>query len=145
LGSKQQFGFSLDVVVLEITGPNVTNLTLVDLPGIISNAGPEGNEEDVLLIENMVRSYIKHGCVILLVLTMTGMLLLHGPADRLDDIQNQKAARFAREADPMGTRTIGVLTKADMLDDPVDLERWLDVVRNDEKTLRHGYYVSMRP
>lgn len=73
LGSDIQFGFSLDVVVLEITGPNVTNLTLVDLPGIISNAGVNGNEQDVGLIESMVKSYITKDCIILLVLTMTGM------------------------------------------------------------------------
>lgn len=73
MGSERQLSFSENVVVLEITGQEVTDLTLVDLPGIISNAGPNGDEKDVKLIEDMVTGYIKKDCLILLVMTMTGM------------------------------------------------------------------------
>lgn len=37
LGSPKQASFSRNVIVLEISGPDVTDLTLVDLPGIIQN------------------------------------------------------------------------------------------------------------
>lgn len=141
-----QLSFSSDVVVLEITGPDVIDLTLIDLPGIISNAGPKGDENDVILIEEMVKGYLKQDTLILLVITMTGVFHQLSSTtiytDSSDDIQNQKAARFAREADPEGKRTIGVLTKVDMLVGVEDKTRWLDVLRNADKVLAHGYFVS---
>lgn len=72
LGSTKQFPFSTDVVVLEITGPDVTDLTLVDLPGIIQDVGKDGDKSSISLVENLVKSYIEKDCLILLVITMKG-------------------------------------------------------------------------
>lgn len=81
LGSTKQLNFSSNVIVLEITGPNVTDLTLVDLPGIIQNVGDGEDVNDIKVIEDMVKGYIEKDCLILLVLTMKGMSTsqrLHG-------------------------------------------------------------------
>lgn len=60
-----------------------------------------------------------------------------------DDIQNQKAALLAREVDPHGRRTIGVLTKVDTVRSKADIDIWLKVVMGLREPLAHGYYVSM--
>jgi hypothetical protein len=72
LGSREHFGFSFCVVVLEITGPEVTDLTIVDLPGIIQNVGAGEDDTSIGMIEAMVMRYIEKECLILLVLTMKG-------------------------------------------------------------------------
>lgn len=72
LGSSQQNAFSSDVIIIEITGPEVTDLTLVDLPGIISDVGLHGDKNSIKLVKDMVKSYISKECLILLVITMKG-------------------------------------------------------------------------
>jgi len=72
LGSDGQNAFSNDVIVLEITGSDETDLTLVDLPGIIQNVGKDEDEKNIDLVKNMVKGYIEKQCLILLVITMSG-------------------------------------------------------------------------
>lgn len=79
--------------------------------GIIQNAEPEV----VRLVEDLVISHIKGNCLILVALPMTGTFVT-GPSHTqtymlhsTDDIENQKALRLARQVDPDGKRTIGIL------------------------------------
>lgn len=58
--------------MLEISGPEVTDLTLVDLPGIIQNVGKGEDRGNIGLVEDLVKSYITKDCLILLVITMKG-------------------------------------------------------------------------
>ncbi|XP_056161792.1 phragmoplastin DRP1E isoform X1 [Syzygium oleosum] len=90
---------------LSIYSPNVVNLTLVDLPGL-TKVAVEGQPETIAEdIENMVRSYVdKPNCIILAI----------SPANQ--DIATSDAIKLAREVDPMGERTFGVLTKLDLMD-----------------------------
>jgi hypothetical protein len=146
LGSIAQSAFSDNVIVLEITGKEQTDLTLVDLPGIIQNAGVNEDKNNVALIEGMVKSYIEKECLILLVITMTGKCcqpLEPRNAYETDDIQNQKAVSLARDVDPEGKRTIGVLTKVDRLQGRTESDLWLKVVKNQKDALTHGYYVNI--
>ncbi|GFY92059.1 DYNAMIN-like 1E [Actinidia rufa] len=71
-----------------------------------SNVAVEGQPETIVLdIENMVRSYIeKPNCIILAI----------SPANQ--DIATSDAIKIAREVDPSGERTFGVLTKLDLMD-----------------------------
>jgi hypothetical protein len=48
---------------------------------------------------------------------------------------------LARDVDPKGDRTIGVLTKVDTLEE-VERDHWVKVLRNEKQPLLHGYYVS---
>ena len=59
-----------------------------------------------------------------------------------DDIQNQTAARLARDVDPEGKRTIGVLTKVDRVQGQADTNDWMKVIQGQKHQLAHGYYVS---
>ncbi|XP_027334200.1 dynamin-related protein 1E-like isoform X3 [Abrus precatorius] len=66
----------------------------------------EGQPETIVHdIENMVRSYVeKPNCIILAI----------SPANQ--DIATSDAIKLAREVDPSGERTFGVLTKLDLMD-----------------------------
>ncbi|TYG61619.1 hypothetical protein ES288_D07G163500v1 [Gossypium darwinii] len=90
---------------LSIFSPNVVNLTLIDLPGL-TKVAIEGQSETIVQdIENMVRSFIeKPNCIILAI----------SPANQ--DLATSDAIKIAREVDPKGDRTFGVLTKIDLMD-----------------------------
>ncbi|PRQ17402.1 putative dynamin central domain, dynamin, GTPase domain, GTPase effector domain, Dynamin superfamily [Rosa chinensis] len=94
---------------LSIYSPNVANLTLVDLPGL-TKVAVEGQPDSIVQdIENMVRSYIeKPNCIILAI----------SPANQ--DLATSDAIKISREVDPTGERTIGVLTKIDLMDKGTD-------------------------
>ncbi|KAJ3557530.1 hypothetical protein NM688_g1423 [Phlebia brevispora] len=97
---NNQLKFSRNSVCVDLSGPQLTDLSFVDLPAIVSsNTGIVQNAEDdvVALVEELVKAHIKGNCLILVALPMS------------DDIENQKAMRLAREADPQGLRTIGTL------------------------------------
>ncbi|THG05766.1 hypothetical protein TEA_002320 [Camellia sinensis var. sinensis] len=90
---------------LSIYSPNVVNLTLIDLPGL-TKVAVEGQPESIVEdIENMVRSYVEKPNSIILAIS---------PANQ--DIATSDAIKLAREVDPSGERTFGVLTKLDLMD-----------------------------
>jgi len=64
-----------------------------------------------------------------------------------DDIENQKALQLARRVDPDGRRTIGVLTKPDMLSSGSCKARtqWLHVLEGRRHQTIHGYYCTRHP
>ncbi|KAK0463456.1 P-loop containing nucleoside triphosphate hydrolase protein [Desarmillaria tabescens] len=129
--SSSALQFSRNVVCVDLKGPDLTDLSFIDLPGIIQNA----ETETVKLVEDMVVSHIAGDCLILVALPMT------------DDVENQKALKLANLADPQGRRTIGVLTKPDMLPEGSVKNRalWLDVIEGRRFPLKHGYYCTRHP
>lgn len=60
--------FSRNVLCVDICGPDLTDLSFVDLPGIIQNAP----KKMVKLVESLVISHIEGNCLILVALPMTG-------------------------------------------------------------------------
>jgi hypothetical protein len=121
------------------------------------------------MVEDMVTSHIQGNTLILVALPMTGItisinLVLSLMFSLLDDIENQKALRLAKMADPKGRRTIGkmnsktcrnisanlspgVLTKPDMLSEGSTkaLDLWVQVLEGYRHPLVHGYYVTRQP
>ncbi|CAN6460957.1 unnamed protein product [Victoria cruziana] len=110
---------------LSIYSPNVVNLTLIDLPGL-TKVAVEGQPESIVLeIENMVRTYVeKPNCIILAI----------SPANQ--DIATSDAIKLAREVDPTGERTFGVLTKLDLMDKGTNA---LDVLEGRAYRLQHPW------
>lgn len=78
------------------------------------------------------KAVTRENCLILLTITCT------------DDIQNQSGVTLAREVDPEGKRTIGVLTKADRIADG-DHGAWLDILKGKSQPLQLGYYAVKNP
>ncbi|XP_065647797.1 dynamin-1 isoform X2 [Hydra vulgaris] len=110
---------------LRIFSPHVLDLTLIDLPGLtkIAVAGQPADIENQ--IRDMVYQFIsKENCLILAV----------SPAN--SDLANSDALKMAKEVDPSGERTIGVLTKLDLMDEGTDAR---DILENKVYPLRRGY------
>ncbi|KAI0820102.1 P-loop containing nucleoside triphosphate hydrolase protein [Trametes gibbosa] len=130
-GGARALAFSRNTICVDLKGPELVDLSFVDLPGIVQNA----EAEIVQLVEDLVTSYVQGNCLILVALPMS------------DDIENQKAARIAKHADPQGLRTIGVLTKPDTIPAGSTKRRdmWLDVLEGREHALKHGYYCTRQP
>ncbi|KIM26148.1 hypothetical protein M408DRAFT_196838 [Serendipita vermifera MAFF 305830] len=116
LGSPS--GFSLNSIVINIEGPDVIDLSFVDLPGIIEDDGAKN--DNVERVEKMAIKYIEQDCNLIL-------LVFHC----IDDIQNQSARRLARRYDPESKRTITVLTKLDWIE-PIQAEPWQEMFRDSE-------------
>uniref|UniRef100_A0A452SR46 Interferon-induced GTP-binding protein Mx2 n=1 Tax=Ursus americanus TaxID=9643 RepID=A0A452SR46_URSAM len=96
---------SHELISLEITSPEVPDLTLIDLPGI--TRVPVGNQpQDIgLQIKALIKKYIQRQQTINLVVVPCNV-----------DIATTEALSMAQEVDPEGDRTIGVLTKPDLVD-----------------------------
>ncbi|KQK11242.1 dynamin-related protein 3B [Brachypodium distachyon] len=107
-------GVSDRQIRLKIHSPNVLNITLVDLPGITKVPVGDQPTDIEARIRTMILSYIKHKtCIILAV----------SPANA--DLANSDALQMARTADPDGSRTIGVITKLDIMDRGTDARNFL--------------------
>lgn len=76
-------------------------------------------------IEDMVRSYVT---------TETAVILAVTPANA--DLATSDALRLARDVDPGGDRTIGVLTKLDIMDKGTTVR---DVLDGSTLRLKHGW------
>ncbi|KAG8916495.1 hypothetical protein FRC02_003800 [Tulasnella sp. 418] len=124
--------FSKIIVCLDLTVPDMTDLSFIDLPGIVSNIAPREDRHSIDLIRNLVQEHIKGNCLILLAFTVG------------DDIENQRAAFLTKQADPQGCRTIGVLTKLNTLQYG-EFAPWIEVLENRRHPLRHGYYMKKHP
>ncbi|KAF8486541.1 P-loop containing nucleoside triphosphate hydrolase protein [Gautieria morchelliformis] len=131
-GNKQSLQFSSNVVALDLSGPDSADLSFIDLPGIISNVADGEDRNNIKLVQDLVKDHIKGNSIILLTLTMR------------DDLENQSAAFLAKQADPEGLRTIGVLTKADAIVSGEE-STWMDVLLGRRHALKKGYYVTKQP
>ena len=97
-------------IVLNIHSRNVPNLSLIDLPGYIQITTKDQPIELKEKISSICETYIKEPNVILAI----------SAADV--DLANSEALRSAKVADPNGDRTIGVLTKMDLISPQIGLE-----------------------
>ena len=116
---------SANPINLKIYSPHVLNLTLIDLPGLtkVPVDGQPSNIEE--LIKDMIVSFIsKESCLILAVT----------PAAQ--DPETSTAIQLAQQADPEGLRTIGVLTKLDVMVAGTDAR---DVLENKRLYLKRGW------
>lgn len=127
--SKHQVKFSPNVVRLDISGPDLPNLSFYDLPGVINQSEVAEEEYLVNLVRNLVKEYIRaDDCINLLAIPMT------------DDPANSSASKLIREV-KAEARTVGVLTKPDRYQKGESLDQWIQVLTGKKFRLGFGYYV----
>lgn len=118
-------GISPVPINLRIHSPHVLNLTLVDLPGITKVPVGDQPSDIEYQIRDMIMHFIcKDNCLILAVT----------PANM--DLANSDALKLAKDVDPQGLRTIGVITKLDLMDAGTDAR---EILENKLLPLRRGY------
>ncbi|KAF9770137.1 hypothetical protein IL306_012337 [Fusarium sp. DS 682] len=131
--SKAGMEFSKDVLRLEIEGPKMYPLSLVDLPGfyqvVTENQSLNGKET----VNQLVESYMRQkNSIILVVITAN------------NNLANHTALQKAKDIDPERRRTIGVITKPDLTRPGYDGEKeYIKVAKNQEAAhkLQLGWHV----
>ncbi|KFY29107.1 hypothetical protein V491_00184 [Pseudogymnoascus sp. VKM F-3775] len=120
--------FSDDILKIELSGPNHTNLSVVDIPGLFHNPTKYQTEEDKAIIRGLIEHYITDPRTIIMAVL-----------DARNNLANQEVFRMARAADPAGVRTVGIITKCDALqqgDEPGALK----IAQNLVERLHHGWF-----
>lgn len=118
-------GINAKPIFLKIYSPHVLALTMVDLPGIAKVAVGDQPIDIEQQIRDMCFTYIDNPNAVILAVTSANT-----------DIANSDALKLAREVDPSGDRTLGVLTKLDLMDPGTDAS---DILKNKVIPLRKGY------
>ena len=118
-------GISPKAINLRVYSPHVVNLTVVDLPGLTKVPVGDQPSDIERLIRAMVLSYIERPNAII--------LAVH-PAT--NDLATSDALQIARVADPEGKRTVGVITKLDLMDKGTDA---VEMLKGKVIPLRRGY------
>ena len=112
-------------IVLNVYSQTCPDLTLVDLPGVTRvpiGDQPKNIEE---ITKNMARRYAEDPLTIILCVIAAN-----------SDIATSDGLMLAKEIDTSGTRTLGVLTKLDIMDAGTDARK---VLMNEEIPLKLGY------
>jgi GTP-binding protein EngB required for normal cell division len=120
-----------DILRIELTGPDQPHLTMVDLPGLYEVENRNQSSTDVNIVHDMVERYMSRPrSIILTVVSAKSEYVL------------QKVTRMAKNADPRGLRTMGLITKPDTLDVGSQSENYfVRLAQNLEAELRLGWHV----
>ncbi|KUJ16853.1 putative dynamin GTPase [Mollisia scopiformis] len=133
-GTDEGLAFSEDVLRIEVIGDTGLNLTVVDLPGLIAVPNEEQTEEDVQLVERLVDSYLQSSRTIILAVIQAS-----------NDIANQGIIRRARKFDKAGQRTVGIITKPDLINKSTEGRIALLAKNQDTTKLKLGYFLLKNP
>uniref|UniRef100_A0A3P9DNR2 Interferon-induced GTP-binding protein Mx n=1 Tax=Maylandia zebra TaxID=106582 RepID=A0A3P9DNR2_9CICH len=124
-----EMGISSELISLEIASPDVPDLTLIDLPGI-ARVAVDGQSADIGdKIKTIIQTAISKQETINLVVVPCNV-----------DIATTEALNMAKLVDPDGERTLGVLTKPDLVDKGTE-ENVVKIVHNEVIPLKKGYIV----
>ena len=118
-------------IIMRIFSPNVPTLTLIDLPGLTSVACKDkGQPHDIKKqIIDLASSYIKN----------PKTLILAVMAAR-DDLETDMALELIKQYEPNGDRTIGIITKIDLMNKGSDVSHYLDNRISKDLQLKYGYF-----
>ena len=125
--------FSRNVITVTIYDPNCLNLTILDLPGLIFAIEKKEDAKFIDLVKNLIVDTVKKPNT-----------LIAAVISCKDDMENQMINQLARTYDPTGSRTIGILTKIDMIEDGVEAE-WINILANKKYPLKLGYVAVKNP
>jgi hypothetical protein len=127
---SSQSTFSEDLLSIELCGPDKQNLSIIDIPGIFRTP-TEGvtTEGDMQLVRRIMYRHIRDERTIILAVVPSNT-----------DIATQEILSIAKEFDPNGLRTLGVLTKPDLIDNGGE-ENVMALVEGKRNPLRLGYCI----
>ncbi|XP_055016154.1 interferon-induced GTP-binding protein Mx-like [Boleophthalmus pectinirostris] len=122
-------GISHDLISLDIASPDVPDLTLIDLPGI-ARVAVKGQPENIgEQIKSLISKFITKQETISLVVVPCNV-----------DIATTEALKMAQEVDPEKQRTLGILTKPDLVDKGTERDV-VKIVQNKVIPLKKGYMI----
>ncbi|KAE9008658.1 hypothetical protein PR003_g17056 [Phytophthora rubi] len=117
-----------DQIVIEMCGPDLPNLTLTDLPGLVRTVGDHEDQSIIPRVRQMVDRYMQQERTVIIAVVPANV-----------DMHNTEILQAAQEADPNGTRTIAVVTKVDLVDAGAELAVH-ELLLNKKKRMHLGYH-----
>ncbi|OAA55468.1 Dynamin, GTPase domain protein [Cordyceps fumosorosea ARSEF 2679] len=130
--TENMTGFSRHVLCVQIRGPDVIPLRLVDLPGIFNNEIASQSEKGIEIVNQLVESYMEQKNSIILVVV-----------EAKTAVVNHYALAKVKDFDPKRERTMGIITKPDLkLGEHLQKEH-IQLAKNREPkhTLKLGWHV----
>lgn len=125
--------FSPNVISLEIKHPDFADLSFYDLPGVFVRPGNPDENYLVQVVRNLAETYIRHREAIIIWAVPMNL-----------DPMNSTMSKIIEDSNALD-RTIGVMTKADLLPkDEGALRQWLTILKGESHVTGHGYYVTSR-
>ncbi|NXF89161.1 MX protein, partial [Eubucco bourcierii] len=116
-----------ELISLEICSPHVSDLTLIDLPGIARVAVGNQPKDIGQQIQKILKKTISCKETLNLVVVPCNV-----------DIATTEALKMVQEVDPHGERTLGILTKPDLVDKGTE-ESVIKIMQNLMVPLKKGY------
>ena len=112
-------------IIMKIFSSKLIDLTLVDLPGLVK-VPLKGQPDNIdSQIKKIVLDFISNSNSIILAITPSNI-----------DISNSDSLRIAREVDPYFTRTLGVISKVDLVENYLE---FVNIIKNNVYPLKYGY------
>lgn len=125
--------FARDLLRIEVSGSTGLDLSVVDLPGLISVESEEQTEHDVQMVHDLIGTYVANDRAIILAVVQAG-----------NDIANQGIIKKVKTFQA-GGRTIGVITKPDLINKGTE-ERIAKLAKNQGSTkLELGFFLVKNP
>ncbi|KAK4966456.1 hypothetical protein LTR42_011621 [Elasticomyces elasticus] len=126
--------FVEDVLRIKVSGPTGLHLTVVDLPGLISVTNEEQTEDDVQTVHSLVDSYAQNPRTIILAVVQAN-----------NDIANQGIIQKSKKYDKSGQRTVGIITKPDLINTGTERRIAALATNQDTTKLKLGYFLLKNP
>ena len=133
LGDLTQQGkqtFSNDVLKIEICDPSQEHLSVIDIPGIFKKT-TKGltTKSDMAMVRDMVTKYMNNRRSVILAVVPANV-----------DIATQEILDMAEICDEKGQRTLGVLTKPDLVDKGAE-QPVIDLIEDRSHRLNLGWHI----
>ena len=126
--------FSEDVLRLELSGKNQPHFSVIDVPGIFKKT-TQGvtTKEDMAMVSRMVHGYMSNPRSVILAVIPSNV-----------DVATQEILDKAEELDPDGIRTLGILTKPDLVDKGAETAV-INMVKGRSHVLQLGWHLLKNP
>lgn len=133
-GNPQGAEFATDALRIKVCGPVGLNLTIIDLPGLISSTNDEQGEDDVRMVHELVDSYVHNPRAIVLAVVQAS-----------NDIANQSIIQKSKKFDRSGERTVGIITKPDLVNVGTEGRIAALAKNQDAMRLKLGFFLLKNP
>ena len=110
------------------------HFSVIDVPGTFKRTTQgQTTKEDIVLVDDLVRNYMQNPRSVMLTVV---------PCNT--DIATQEVVQMAEDLDPEGDRTLGVLTKPDLVDKGAEKDV-VDLVEDRRHKLKLGWHLLRNP
>lgn len=134
INSSTKKTFSSDVLSIEVAGPDQEHFSVIDVPGIFQRVTKDvTTKADKEFVQNMVFEYMKNPRSVMLAVVPSNV-----------DVATQLILEMAEEVDKEGRRTLGVLTKPDIVDKGAE-KNVMNMVEGVSHVLKFGWCIVKNP